>query len=138
MKQGTKQAEKRGDLVKLERRACRLAGAESDGDYGLVWARNSVRHRVRPICSRQLSPPPALLVVHVLDDTLPTAKMLGLRLAAEALLRRTPFTVSSVRAFSASRVAEAGYKLKSHSGAKKRWRSLGASKVFKRVRPLGC
>ncbi|KAF9077771.1 hypothetical protein BDP27DRAFT_1253922 [Rhodocollybia butyracea] len=35
------------------------------------------------------------------------------------------------RMFSVSAVAEAGYKIKSHSGAKKRWRSL-ASGVFKR------
>ena len=40
---------------------------------------------------------------------------------------------STARLFSTSAVAEAGYKLKSHSGAKKRWRSI-ASGVFKRVR----
>ena len=40
--------------------------------------------------------------------------------------------LSTARLFSTSAVAEAGYKLKSHSGAKKRWRSI-ASGVFKRV-----
>ncbi|EPT05310.1 hypothetical protein FOMPIDRAFT_1112102 [Fomitopsis schrenkii] len=39
--------------------------------------------------------------------------------------------LSTARLFSTSAVAEAGYKLKSHSGAKKRWRSI-ASGVFKR------
>ncbi|EAU86068.1 hypothetical protein CC1G_07147 [Coprinopsis cinerea okayama7 len=34
--------------------------------------------------------------------------------------------------FSTSPVAQAGYKLKSHSGAKKRWRSLGSGTAFKR------
>ncbi|KAF5338875.1 hypothetical protein D9611_008796 [Ephemerocybe angulata] len=61
--------------------------------------------------------------------------MLG-RLAAtcQAILR-TPTTYNAVaqRAmFSTTPVAEAGYKLKSHSGAKKRWRSLGSGSAFKR------
>ncbi|TFK28062.1 hypothetical protein FA15DRAFT_665845 [Coprinopsis marcescibilis] len=34
--------------------------------------------------------------------------------------------------FSTSPVAEAGYKMKSHSGAKKRWRSVGST--FKRAK----
>ena len=40
--------------------------------------------------------------------------------------------LSTARLFSTSAVAQAGYKLKSHSGAKKRWRSI-ASGIFKRV-----
>ncbi|KAJ6508730.1 hypothetical protein C8R45DRAFT_815322 [Mycena sanguinolenta] len=36
------------------------------------------------------------------------------------------------RSFSTSAVAEAGYKMKSHSGAKKRWRSAPGLKSFKR------
>lgn len=39
----------------------------------------------------------------------------------------------SYRMFSATHVVEAGYKLKSHSGAKKRWRSLASGTSFKRV-----
>lgn len=49
--------------------------------------------------------------------------------------------LTTARLFSTSAVAEAGYKLKSHSGAKKRWRSI-ASGIFKRVcsvsRNRGC
>ncbi|KAJ7675773.1 hypothetical protein DFH06DRAFT_1170490 [Mycena polygramma] len=36
------------------------------------------------------------------------------------------------RLFSTSSVVEAGYKMKSHSGAKKRWRSAPGLKSFKR------
>ncbi|PFH54087.1 hypothetical protein AMATHDRAFT_89069, partial [Amanita thiersii Skay4041] len=36
------------------------------------------------------------------------------------------------RSFSASSIVEAGYKMKSHSGAKKRWRSLASGNSFKR------
>ncbi|KAJ7366917.1 hypothetical protein DFH08DRAFT_678987 [Mycena albidolilacea] len=36
------------------------------------------------------------------------------------------------RLFSTSAVVEAGYKMKSHSGAKKRWRSAPGLKSFKR------
>ncbi|KAE9400506.1 hypothetical protein BT96DRAFT_647771 [Gymnopus androsaceus JB14] len=36
------------------------------------------------------------------------------------------------RMFSVTSVAEAGYKMKSHSGAKKRWRSLASGSSFKR------
>ncbi|KAF9533151.1 hypothetical protein CPB83DRAFT_758381 [Crepidotus variabilis] len=38
----------------------------------------------------------------------------------------------TTRLFSTSKVVEAGYKMKSHSGAKKRWRSLGSGNLFKR------
>ncbi|KAF7288511.1 Ribosomal protein L35 [Mycena chlorophos] len=38
------------------------------------------------------------------------------------------------RAFSTTSVLEAGYKLKSHSGAKKRWRSSPGLQSFKRGR----
>ncbi|KAF9267409.1 hypothetical protein L218DRAFT_955299 [Marasmius fiardii PR-910] len=36
------------------------------------------------------------------------------------------------RSFSTTSVAQAGYKMKSHSGAKKRWRSLASGTQFKR------
>ncbi|KAJ7459902.1 hypothetical protein FB451DRAFT_1045897 [Mycena latifolia] len=36
------------------------------------------------------------------------------------------------RLFSTTSMVEAGYKMKSHSGAKKRWRSSPGSKSFKR------
>ncbi|KAF8645193.1 hypothetical protein AX16_008020 [Volvariella volvacea WC 439] len=45
---------------------------------------------------------------------------------------RSVFATSSSRLFSTSQVVEAGYKLKSHSGAKKRWRSLASGTAFKR------
>jgi hypothetical protein len=35
--------------------------------------------------------------------------------------------------FSVSAAAHAGYKMKSHKGAKKRWSSLGSGAAFKRV-----
>ncbi|KAJ7672777.1 hypothetical protein B0H17DRAFT_947613 [Mycena rosella] len=38
----------------------------------------------------------------------------------------------AARPFSSTSVAEALYKMKSHSGAKKRWRSAPGSKSFKR------
>ncbi|TEB39791.1 hypothetical protein FA13DRAFT_1724012 [Coprinellus micaceus] len=59
--------------------------------------------------------------------------MLGARFAGtcQAILR-SPLSFNPARSFSMSPIVEAGYKLKSHSGAKKRWRSLGASSVFKR------
>ena len=41
--------------------------------------------------------------------------------------------ISSGRLFSTTSVVEAGYKMKSHSGAKKRWRSLASGNSFKRV-----
>ncbi|KDR82848.1 hypothetical protein GALMADRAFT_56985 [Galerina marginata CBS 339.88] len=40
--------------------------------------------------------------------------------------------VSLPRFFSTTRAVEAGYKMKSHSGAKKRWRSLASGTSFKR------
>ncbi|KAF9565733.1 hypothetical protein CPC08DRAFT_759371 [Agrocybe pediades] len=43
-----------------------------------------------------------------------------------------PFASSTSRLFSMSTPVEAGYKMKSHSGAKKRWRSLGSGNAFKR------
>ncbi|KAJ3749757.1 hypothetical protein EV360DRAFT_89696 [Lentinula raphanica] len=48
---------------------------------------------------------------------------------------RSAYTLSPIwrpRLFSTTTVAEAGYKMKSHSGAKKRWRSLGSGTSFKR------
>ncbi|KAG5729689.1 hypothetical protein E4T56_gene1035 [Termitomyces sp. T112] len=36
------------------------------------------------------------------------------------------------RLFSTTAVSQAGYKMKSHSGAKKRWRSLASGVTFKR------
>ena len=41
---------------------------------------------------------------------------------------------SVFRLFSSTPITEAGYKMKSHSGAKKRWRSLASGSTFKRVR----
>ncbi|KIL63234.1 hypothetical protein M378DRAFT_187084 [Amanita muscaria Koide BX008] len=38
----------------------------------------------------------------------------------------------SYRLFSTTTAVEAGYKMKSHSGAKKRWRSLASGTSFKR------
>ncbi|KAJ7069735.1 hypothetical protein C8F01DRAFT_1113766, partial [Mycena amicta] len=38
----------------------------------------------------------------------------------------------AARPFSTTSILEAGYKLKSHSGAKKRWRSAPGLKSFKR------
>ncbi|THV00827.1 hypothetical protein K435DRAFT_656573 [Dendrothele bispora CBS 962.96] len=38
------------------------------------------------------------------------------------------------RLFSTTSVSQAGYKMKSHSGAKKRWRSLASGNSFKRAR----
>lgn len=49
--------------------------------------------------------------------------------------RQQLFQLSALpRLFSTTRAVEAGYKMKSHSGAKKRWRSLGSGNLFKRVR----
>lgn len=42
--------------------------------------------------------------------------------------------INSGRLFSTTSIVQAGYKLKSHSGAKKRWKSLASGKAFKRVR----
>ncbi|KAF8964410.1 hypothetical protein BDZ97DRAFT_1700532 [Flammula alnicola] len=49
---------------------------------------------------------------------------------AQSCLRTS--TPSLPRLFSTTSVAEAGYKMKSHSGAKKRWRSLASGSSFKR------
>jgi hypothetical protein len=38
------------------------------------------------------------------------------------------------RLFSTTPAVEAGYKIKSHSGTKKRWKSLASGNSFKRVR----
>ncbi|KAF8798970.1 hypothetical protein BYT27DRAFT_7122302 [Phlegmacium glaucopus] len=38
------------------------------------------------------------------------------------------------RLFSSTPINEAGYKMKSHSGAKKRWRSLASGNSFKRAK----
>ncbi|KAF5360443.1 hypothetical protein D9756_004704 [Leucocoprinus leucothites] len=49
------------------------------------------------------------------------------------LLSSSPHAwLSSRRLFSTTSVVEAGYKMKSHSGAKKRWRSLASGTSFKR------
>ncbi|KAF9454681.1 hypothetical protein P691DRAFT_189564 [Macrolepiota fuliginosa MF-IS2] len=40
--------------------------------------------------------------------------------------------LSTGRLFSTTSVVEAGYKMKSHSGAKKRWKSLASGSSFKR------
>jgi hypothetical protein len=37
------------------------------------------------------------------------------------------------RQFATQSIVQAGYKMKSHSGAKKRWRSLASGNKFKRV-----
>ncbi|KAK0504242.1 hypothetical protein EDD18DRAFT_1063115 [Armillaria luteobubalina] len=42
------------------------------------------------------------------------------------------YTIFDSRLFSLSSVVEAGYKMKSHSGTKKRWRSLASGSSFKR------
>ncbi|KAF8349457.1 hypothetical protein F5887DRAFT_946228 [Amanita rubescens] len=39
---------------------------------------------------------------------------------------------SPYRFFSTTQIVQAGYKMKSHSGAKKRWRSLASGSSFKR------
>ncbi|KAJ3887254.1 hypothetical protein GG344DRAFT_55999 [Lentinula edodes] len=44
----------------------------------------------------------------------------------------TSFPIWQRRMFSMTSVVEAGYKMKSHSGAKKRWRSLASGSSFKR------
>ncbi|KAF4590818.1 hypothetical protein EYR40_009415 [Pleurotus pulmonarius] len=44
-----------------------------------------------------------------------------------------PLLSSMTRLFSTSSTPQAGYKMKSHSGTKKRWRSLGSGDAFKRV-----
>ncbi|KAF8158116.1 hypothetical protein B0H34DRAFT_749559 [Crassisporium funariophilum] len=49
-----------------------------------------------------------------------------------ATRRQCMTATSATRLFSTTPIAEAGYKLKSHSGAKKRWRSLASGTVFKR------
>ena len=49
-------------------------------------------------------------------------------------LRKINPQSSGFRLFSSSPITEAGYKMKSHSGAKKRWRSLASGSSFKRVR----
>jgi len=52
---------------------------------------------------------------------------------AQSCLRSHPSATAFLpRFFSVSSVAEAGYKMKSHSGAKKRWRSLASGSDFKR------
>ncbi|KJA21243.1 hypothetical protein HYPSUDRAFT_141070 [Hypholoma sublateritium FD-334 SS-4] len=50
--------------------------------------------------------------------------------SAQSCLRTPAFPL--FRLFSSTSVSEAGYKMKSHSGAKKRWRSLGSGTSFKR------
>ncbi|KAF9464223.1 hypothetical protein BDZ94DRAFT_528054 [Collybia nuda] len=45
---------------------------------------------------------------------------------------RTCVTSQTSRFFSTTSTMEAGYKMKSHSGAKKRWRSLASGSDFKR------
>ena len=49
-------------------------------------------------------------------------------------LRKSNPQSSVLRLFSSTPITEAGYKMKSHSGAKKRWRSLASGSSFKRVR----
>ncbi|PPQ70020.1 hypothetical protein CVT26_013308 [Gymnopilus dilepis] len=51
---------------------------------------------------------------------------------AQSCLRLRGQSSALSRLFSTTRIAEAGYKMKSHSGAKKRWRSLGSGNAFKR------
>lgn len=51
--------------------------------------------------------------------------------------RQPQFSVNGTqisRLFSSTPITGAGYKMKSHSGAKKRWRSLASGSSFKRVR----
>lgn len=47
---------------------------------------------------------------------------------------KSPGQSLGFRFFSSTPINEAGYKMKSHSGAKKRWRSLASGSSFKRVR----
>ncbi|GLB38345.1 putative ribosomal protein l35 [Lyophyllum shimeji] len=54
------------------------------------------------------------------------------RLLPTALSWSPSSSVIVNRLFSTTSVAQAGYKLKSHSGAKKRWRSLADGTTFKR------
>lgn len=60
---------------------------------------------------------------------------LGLRVAGLVATVRSSLApaTGSYRMFSATHIVEAGYKMKSHSGAKKRWRSLASGTSFKRV-----
>ena len=119
---------------------CVSSGAESDGDDGLVAAaRNSVDagsvQFLEFASTAVLSSSPRQTTSSSPSSSSISTKMLGARLAptCQAILR-SPFSFNPARSFSMSPIVEAGYKLKSHSGAKKRWRSLGASSVFKRVR----
>ncbi|KAH6908000.1 ribosomal protein L35-domain-containing protein [Coprinopsis sp. MPI-PUGE-AT-0042] len=62
--------------------------------------------------------------------------MISTRLAtaSQSCLRSIASSFAQRSAFSTSPVAEAGYKMKSHSGAKKRWKSLGNGTAFKRAK----
>lgn len=61
-----------------------------------------------------------------------TLLYLGLAMFLGRLLS-TVQTCVAPRLFSTTSAFEAGYKMKSHSGAKKRWRSLASGSDFKRV-----
>ncbi|KAF8073719.1 hypothetical protein FPV67DRAFT_761871 [Lyophyllum atratum] len=54
------------------------------------------------------------------------------RLLSTARSWSSPTSVIASRLFSTTSLAQAGYKMKSHSGAKKRWRSLASGIAFKR------
>lgn len=64
-----------------------------------------------------------------------TPAYLGLAMFLGRLLStvQTFVAPSATRLFSTTSAVEAGYKMKSHSGAKKRWRSLASGSDFKRV-----
>lgn len=53
--------------------------------------------------------------------------------SVSSLIRSTWSMPCANRLFSTTSITQAGYKLKSHSGAKKRWKSLGGSSKLKRV-----
>lgn len=55
------------------------------------------------------------------------------RLLSTAQSCTAPSSLRVNRLFSTTLFVQAGYKMKSHSGAKKRWRSLASGVVFKRV-----
>lgn len=69
-----------------------------------------------------------ILQLHIIAST-PLSTMFTCRLPQS-------YNISSsfvARMFSSSPATLAGYKMKSHSGAKKRWRSLASGSDFKRV-----
>ncbi|KAF9046598.1 hypothetical protein BJ165DRAFT_1472940 [Panaeolus papilionaceus] len=59
------------------------------------------------------------------------SRLFGTAQSCLRIYQQQPVALSQ-RLFSTTSVAEGGYKMKSHQGAKKRWRSLASGNVFKR------